>query len=366
MKSLFLLLFAAITSSCFSQDYNVTSIVPLDGEVFETSGLIWLDGRLITHNDSGSDHFLYEIDTVDGEVTRRVVVANATNVDWEDICFDEEYIYIGDFGNNYGNRTDLRIYKISISDYLTTENDTVYCDTIFFNYTDQESFEPALYTTNYDAEAIIAKGDSLYIFTKNWGDIKTNIYAISKTPDTYSISIVDSLDPEGLITGACYDEEKNELLLTGYSFTTPFLMFVSSFTDTDFSEGNIVKWLPTFEGSFQIEGVTALGEHSFFVSSEKNGEALSYLHRINVFDFLNVGVKSTNKISIYPTMVNKDVLYVNNTNLYGIFIYDLNGRIVKSGFGNEIELSSLKNSCYIVLLKDAKGNIVLRERIVKI
>ena len=34
------------------------------------------------------------------------------NVDWEDITQDETHIYIADFGNNNGNRTDLKIYKI--------------------------------------------------------------------------------------------------------------------------------------------------------------------------------------------------------------------------------------------------------------
>ncbi len=90
---------------------------------------------MITHNDSGGEPKLYEVDTLTGNVTREVLIQNATNKDWEDICHDETYIYIGDFGNNNNYRTDLKIYRITIEDYLN--RDTVEADVIAFNYQDQ-------------------------------------------------------------------------------------------------------------------------------------------------------------------------------------------------------------------------------------
>ena len=135
---------------------------------------------------------------------RKVIISNATNYDWEDICRDSTYIYIGDFGN-VGSRTDLKIYRLSVSSYLTTLNDTVTADTIQYSYSDQTDFTPDQFNTNYDAEALISYNDSLYIFTKNWGNYWTNIYALPKTPGTYQISKVDSLYSEGLVTGATYN-----------------------------------------------------------------------------------------------------------------------------------------------------------------
>jgi len=74
------------------------------------------------------------------------------------------YIYIGDFGNNAGTRTDLKVYRVDISDYFT--NDTVNAEIIHFTYADQTNFSNQIYAHNFDAEALISIGDSLYIFTK--------------------------------------------------------------------------------------------------------------------------------------------------------------------------------------------------------
>ncbi|MBT4776353.1 MAG: hypothetical protein HON99_11600, partial [Crocinitomicaceae bacterium] len=67
-------------------------ITYLNDSIKETSGLIYLDGRLITHNDSGGAATLYEVDTNSGGILRETIVANASNVDWEDICYDSNYI----------------------------------------------------------------------------------------------------------------------------------------------------------------------------------------------------------------------------------------------------------------------------------
>ncbi|MCD6544741.1 MAG: hypothetical protein J7K34_09555 [Flavobacteriaceae bacterium] len=68
------------------------------------SGIINFDGRIITHNDSGGEHALYEIDILNGSVKRTVIIKNAQNKDWEDICQDDNFIYICDIGNNSNNR----------------------------------------------------------------------------------------------------------------------------------------------------------------------------------------------------------------------------------------------------------------------
>lgn len=363
MKLILTSILLSLSLCPFAQSFAITPLTPLVPAVYETSGLIWLDDRLITHNDSGGLPHLYEIDTTNGTVTRTVVIANATNTDWEDICQDDDYIYLGDFGNNAGTRTDLRIYKIAISAYLSAINDTVYCDTLFFNYADQETFEPATYTTNYDAEAFIAYNDSLYIFTKNWGNFETNVYSVPKEPGVYTASIIDNFEVEGLVTGADYDADKNELLLTGYTLTVPFLVLSKGFSGNQFSDGEITRTAIGLAGSIQMEGVTALGNHTFLVSSENSGGDNAYLHRIQLVDFL--GLKEPiNDINLYPTLVTH-TLHINSDKNYSLEAYNTAGKRVATGFGKEIDLSALENGMYIICLLDELKTTILTQKVVK-
>lgn len=348
------------------QEVDTYTVTPLNDVLFETSGLIWLDGRLITHNDSGGGHYLYEIDTVDGEIIRTVVIANASNTDWEDICFDETYIYIGDIGNNAGTRTDLKIYKISIADYLTTPNDTVYCDTIFFNYSDQTDFEPALYTTNYDAEGLIACNDSLYIFTKNWGNYQTNVYSLSKEPGTYSISIIDNLNPEALITGADYDADKNELLLIGHTLFAKVVYFVKGFSGNNFSEGTAKRAEPGLEGSTQIEGVAAIGNHDFFVSSEDSETGGSFLHRVNFYAFANVPIICFGEehALIYPNPTADEITIYGYNHTEAILI-NARGKEVTRTTENSIGMNQLAAGVYVIILLNNRGEIIHSQHVIR-
>ena len=220
-------LFLFFTFLGFSQEFS--RLTYLSDDVAETSGLIFFDDRLITHNDSGGMNALYEISSENGNVLRTVEIGNATNVDWEDICHDTEFIYIGDFGNNNGDRKNLRVYKISKTDYLNLES--VNAEVIEFSYADQSDFESAPNDTNFDAEALISFGADLFIFTKNWIDRRTNIYKLPKVPGTYEIQRIDEFDPSGLITGGTYNSDSNKVLLTGYSGIRAFLIELSGFSN---------------------------------------------------------------------------------------------------------------------------------------
>ena len=95
MKNLSLLVsFAFISFSIQAQIENVDEKFTLPETVAESSGAIFFNGKLITHNDSGNENRLYEVDTISGAITRTVTITNAENKDWEDIAQDEEYIYI--------------------------------------------------------------------------------------------------------------------------------------------------------------------------------------------------------------------------------------------------------------------------------
>ena len=150
----------------------------LPSQVEETSGLLFLDGKIVTHNDRGDTSNLYEIDSLTGNLLRTININNVSNVDWEDLADDETYIYVGDFGNNNGTRTDLKIHRILRSDFKN--NSSISAEVISFSYEDQTKFNDSN-DHNFDAEGFVVYENSLFIFTKNRGDFNTNVYKIPKT-----------------------------------------------------------------------------------------------------------------------------------------------------------------------------------------
>ena len=164
-------LFSLNSYFLFSQNVLVLdTLSSLENALTEISGFEYLNGKLIGHTDSGGENALYEISPTDGSVVRKVVISNASNIDWEDITADATHIFIGDFGNNNGNRQDLKIYRISQQDFFSL--DTVAAETLSISYAAQTNFSSMRFQTNYDAEAMVAVGDSLYLFSKNWGNLR--------------------------------------------------------------------------------------------------------------------------------------------------------------------------------------------------
>ena len=361
MKLIYILFFVVFSSSlCHGQE--ITLLTTLQDSVEETSGLIYLNEKLITHNDSGGEPILYELDAASGNVIRSVIIENATNTDWEDICYDDTYIYIADFGNNSGARTDLKIYRLLISDYLTTPNDTVTVDTIVFSYLDQTDFTPSSFSTNFDAEAIISYNDSLFIFTKNWGDNWTNIYALPKTPGTYQIEKVDSIDVQGLITGGTYDDIENTILLSGYTFTDPFVVEISGFSSNNFSTGAINRFLlnAPFGSSIQIEGITYFQENQYYLTAEASFTGTSALYRLDQ-STLDIDAIDPNTARIYPNP-SSNFIELRGVDFSVVEIYDALGILRKTSDSQSIRISDLTKGIYFLVAKNSKGNKVFSKK----
>lgn len=278
IATLLLLWFGLLTASA----QIVKDITPLETPTLEeTSGLLFCNNQLITHTDSGGKAELYEINTTTGSVTRTVEIANATNVDWEDIAQDESHIYIGDIGNNSGNRTDLKIYKISKADY-NTKNDTITSEIIAFTYADQLDFTGHPNANNWDAEALISYGDKLLIFTKNWADAKTNVYAIPKTSGTHTAVLESSYPINGLITGADSSPEERVIYLLGYSTSeAPFMYTIHNIPEDslDVFSGEISEKIENIATlGHQVEGIAIFEmtpkTHRLYLSNEKFNASL--------------------------------------------------------------------------------------------
>ena len=287
-----------------AQNFTVETIALLPLETKESSGLIFLNDKIITHNDSGGEAILYEVDPDSGELIRELIVENASNGDWEDLCIDQQYIYIGDIGNNNGDRTDLKIYRISLLEYFQSSNDTVSADTIRFSYQDQVNFDSNP-QTNFDAAALISMEDSLYIFTKNRGDFYTNIYSIPKTPGDYQIKRVGRINSMGLITGGVHNPLSQEIMLTGYILTEPFLLRISDFTGNDFTSARIDRMTYQVAGSYQIEAIEAINDMDYYITSETNTLGDATLFRINTDFVLSAKIPPTLDIQYFPNPVTR-------------------------------------------------------------
>ena len=237
--------------------------------ILESSGLIYTNAGLWTHNDSGNDPILYLLDTLSFEIKRQVVIENVENEDWEELAADEQYFYIGDFGNNKGDRKDLNILRVSRTDIQG--NDTVSAEVINFYYPDQLDFSLGDKSHNFDCEAFFVNGDSLHLFTKNWENRKTKHYTIPKVPGNYSAIIRDSFDVDGLITAADIAPD-GVISLLGYEDKATgeaFQWLLFDYKNMDVFSGNKRKLsLGSIIERGQVEGLVFSQNGEGYISSE--------------------------------------------------------------------------------------------------
>lgn len=268
MRLQFLLFFCLfLLSETDAQNFVTPAVITaLAPDLNENSGLLNLEGEIWTHNDNGGEAELYRININNGSIFRTVEVHDAENVDWEDIAADEDYVYIGDFGNNDGSRTNLRVYRISRSELLTS--DDVDAEKIKFEYSNQTNFEPNYHNTNFDCEAMISFDDKLYLFTKNWIDSHTKVYELSNEPGTHIAQILDEFNCSCLVTGAEMVSSLNTLLLSGYNGSGgTYTWIFNNFSGSNFFSGNNTKLIWTM--LTQVEGICYAGNNMAYASSEK-------------------------------------------------------------------------------------------------
>lgn len=346
----------------------------LPTEVQETSGLVFYGDKLITHNDSGNEPLLFEIDTTTRQLIRTINILNAVNTDWEDIAQDNTYFYIGDFGNNNGNRQDLGVYRINKSDY--DSEGQVTADRISFSYEDQTDFSVGQ-NSDWDAEALIVYGDSLVIFTKQWQSRATVAYSIPRVPGSYVARRMGEYDVNGLVTGATYNTEGEEIFLCGYSQALqPFVLRLSEFPAASLFDG-IVEKTSLDVGFAQVEGITHVSIGTYLFSSERFvNTSPSFTLVGSLFKFTTgrdpveeppevppevkppteePAPAGPESVVIYSAFGSKEVNYVIESAqpLYGWAIFDLSGkrilrRSVTDSNSETIDLSFIKSSVYYI------------------
>ncbi|MGI4735512.1 MAG: T9SS type A sorting domain-containing protein [Janthinobacterium lividum] len=264
------------TNNDGSCQYAVTTVAlplktKLADEVPESSGLLYTGGQLWTFNDSGNAPVLFRVDSTDGHVVQRVRLTNVANVDWEDITADAQYVYVGDFGNNNGDRRDLRVLRVPKA-ALGAAADTASARAIAFSYPDQTDFTPRTNRHNFDCEAFFFANDSLHLFTKNWVDLQTRYYTIPAAPGTYVAHYKGTFNVNGLVTAAALNAPGSAASLLGYNASngTTFLWLLSGFRNNQFLRANKRRIeLPSALAIGQAEGLCFVDRYRVFVSNEQ-------------------------------------------------------------------------------------------------
>lgn len=246
----------------------------LPDTLISTSGLIYWKDEFWSHGDIYSDK-IFCLDSTGKQLKSiRVKGGQSPFANWEDMAQDKKYIYIANTGNNLnGARQDLCIYRIAKKDLLKANVDTVDVDTIQFSYADQKDLKPhGNEDTDFDCEAMMVYGDSLYLFTKQWLHKGTAAYSLPKKPGIYKAKRTGAFEFDGLVTGAAALPSRGIVALCGYTtnkatYMNPFVLLLHGYKGTQFFSGQ--KNRLEIDAPFhQVEAITLTPDGRCFITNE--------------------------------------------------------------------------------------------------
>lgn len=155
-----------------------------------------------THNDSGDDARLFAFDE-DGNELRPAgtdagdfegfVLADARNIDWEDLCLVGDSIWVADMGNNFNTRTNLGLYELPEPD----PRSSVPLGAARFHalaYPEQAEFPPER-NWIYDSESLFEHEGKLHLLTKHRRMGKDGRARLQEGTQLYSVTPSDQGGP---------------------------------------------------------------------------------------------------------------------------------------------------------------------------
>lgn len=307
--------------------YSPQLVTNLNTTLREISGIIYFKNSLLALNDGGGGNKLYLLDTTNGNILQTITIESATNIDWEDIAQDSNYVYVGDIGNNaHGNRTDLCIYKIGKDAFDVQGDFTIPAgkvEKIQYSYSDQTDFTSlASNKTRYDCEAMVVTRDSIHLFSKNWIGNYAVHYILSTQPGIQSAERLDSLDTGGIMLTGADAGADDELLFTGYNKSLGcsfFLVYGFDSTNYFFNTGNKREiQLPGMLTSGQLESVCFVNGLHGFIANEYFTQLIfnvsNKLHRFSTMEWILDYYKNK------PSTAEKGMLrYNSSTAKYEVF-----------------------------------------------
>jgi len=345
-KLLYLLFFCFCSFQLKAQTTNPQLITPLPSVLNESSG-VEVNGcnSIWTHNDSGDSARIFNIDTL-GNILRILHLSIDTAFDCEESTQDSEgNFYIGDFGNNLQNRTNLRIYKIPNPDSLIS--DTVFPEIINFSFSDQVLFPPPSAAQNFDCEAMFHFNDSLYLFSKNWGTSNySKMYRLPDQPGDYVAELLDSFNTGTWVTSADISPTGKTMILLS---ETRIWLF-TEYTPGHFFDGYAQQLTMDYS---QKEAVVFVDDSVVYITDEFFLSVGGNLYSLNLASWINAlpdAIKQ-NEIDIYPNpAINQ--LNIQFNNIPGEFtteIFNISGYLICHENNNStLNISDLEPGIYLL------------------
>lgn len=263
-----------------SQTSPLTAKKILPHELKEISGVVAVANNVFAITDKPKASF-YKLDTK-GNLLQQVQIQNISATDVEAITADKNYLYIGDVGDNIGDRIERQIIKVAQADIGEHPNASVKAEVITFTFPQEVAVESKK-MNNYDCESVLSFKDSLYVFTKDREDNETRLYALPKQPGKYTARLIDSFNSKGLITDAAVNAANNEVALIGYhkGHKYPFILFFTGFSGDDFLSGKHKRIdLADKEWDWQLEGITYGADDMLYFSCEGTKEVPATFYAI--------------------------------------------------------------------------------------
>lgn len=262
---------------------NISTVRKLKKDFEELSGLKYVDKRLWTIIDPEGEDMIYSINLVTGEPKETIKVSGISSINFEAITASSTDFYIGDIGNNKGNRKDLVIYKVPFPSTINLENTSI-AEEIKFYYPEQKDFRSNT-ATDFDAEAIFYKNGYIYLFTKNNTNTKTSLYEVPATPGNHAARLKGIFDVQGKITDADINSDGTKVILAGHNKETEqvFCWLLKDFKGTDFFTGSkTLIELGELDEIGQVEGATFYNDKNVFISNEKNDGVSANVYLLDI------------------------------------------------------------------------------------
>jgi len=283
--------------SCLYPETNVSAQIldDLPSELPECSGMVGYENYWIAINDSGGGNDIFLLDRSTGSYIRKIEILDATNVDWESLTIFENNLYIGDTGNNNGNRTNLGVYKISLDEL---GQDEISSEFFAYKYEDQTDFSPEPEEHPFDCESIIVDENGIHFFTKGWNFGLIGHYLLDISLGNENAVKIDEINLNGLVTGANLDED-GTLGFTGTDGNA-FLWLFYDYQPGSFFSGNKRKigigFLGQNESLFLDENQTA------WITSEDSFQPgkIYFLDYATWIVSSQIDIPSINNFEIFP------------------------------------------------------------------
>ena len=139
-------------------------------------------GTFWIHTDGGKQPFLVAINRDGGTIAKFDVFARFT--DWEDIAIDDQgHLFLGDLGNNDGERKELRVYRVNEPDPACMgKKPKLRPDLTWHLKFPQQPF---------DCESLFIVGTNGFVISKLFNNEHARVYRFPLAPSKEAVTLVE-------------------------------------------------------------------------------------------------------------------------------------------------------------------------------